>query len=82
VAMGNYDGAEICELVELFILNKLSEKFGKNNIGLYRDDGLMLLSGTGKRLADKAQNLYIAYFTNLVLRSLPKLTTKSSITWT
>ena len=55
VAMGSYDGAEICELVGLFILNKLSEKFGKNNIGLYRDVGLMLLSGSGKGLADKAR---------------------------
>ena len=36
---GSYDGAEICELVGLFILNKLGQKFGKENIGLYRDDG-------------------------------------------
>ena len=59
VAMGSYDGAEICELVGLFILNKLSEKFGKNNIGLYRDDGLMLLSGTGseKDWQTKLENL-------------------------
>ncbi len=28
-----YDGAEICELVGLFILNKLGQKFGKENIG-------------------------------------------------
>jgi hypothetical protein len=53
--MGSYDGAEICELVGLFISNKVSEKFEKNNIGLHRDDGLMLLSGTGKRLAQKAR---------------------------
>ena len=37
--MGSFDGAEICELVGLFILNNLGEKFGKNNMGLYRDDG-------------------------------------------
>ncbi len=36
--MGSYDGAEICELVGLFISNKLGQKFGKENIGLYRDD--------------------------------------------
>ena len=39
VTMSSYDGAEICELVGLFILNKLGQKFGKENIGLYRDDG-------------------------------------------
>ena len=38
VTMGSYDGAEICELVGLFILNHLGKTFGKlENIGLYRD---------------------------------------------
>ena len=41
VTMGSYDGAEICELVGLFILNHLGKSFGKENIGLYRDDGFI-----------------------------------------
>jgi hypothetical protein len=53
--MGSYDGAEVCELVGLFILNSLTEKYWKDYIGLYRDDGLILLKGTSKRLADKAR---------------------------
>ena len=40
VTMGSYDGAEICELVGLHILQVLGEKYGKDKIGLYRDDGL------------------------------------------
>ena len=40
VAMGSYDGAEICELVGLFLLNELSKHFEKSEIGLYRDDGI------------------------------------------
>ena len=40
VPMGCYDGAEICELVGIFILNKLSNITDKNSIGLYRDDSL------------------------------------------
>ena len=40
MAMGSYDGAEVCELVGLYLLNLLTNEFGKNNIGLYRDDGL------------------------------------------
>ncbi len=32
VTMGSYDGAEICELVGLFILNNLGQKFGKENM--------------------------------------------------
>ena len=30
--MGVYDGAEVCELVETILLNKISEKYDKNNI--------------------------------------------------
>ena len=35
VTMGSYDGAEVCELVGLFILNGLGSTYGKENIGLY-----------------------------------------------
>ena len=41
--MGSYDGAEVCELVGLFMLDKLSNIFEKNLVGLYRDDGLAVL---------------------------------------
>ena len=53
--MGSYDGAEICELVGLFILNHLGKKFGKKNIGLYRDDGLAIIKNRSARLADKTR---------------------------
>ena len=36
-------GCFVCELIGLFLLNNLSEKYGKNKVGLYRDDGLALL---------------------------------------
>ena len=38
VGMGSFDGAEICELVGLFLLSELSV-LGLN-LGIYRDDGL------------------------------------------
>jgi len=41
--MESFDGAEICELARLYILNKVSERLRKENIGLYRDDGLGVL---------------------------------------
>ena len=44
--MGSYDGAEVCELVGLFILNDLCNEYGKDNIGLYRDDGLAIFKHT------------------------------------
>ena len=40
VAMGSYDGAEICELVGLYILHLFEKEFGAGCFGLYRDDGL------------------------------------------
>ena len=40
VTMGSYDGAEVCELVGAYILNTLATKHDKEQIGLYRDDGL------------------------------------------
>ena len=38
--MGSYDGAELYELLGLYLLELLPKEFGKQNIGLYRDDGL------------------------------------------
>ena len=55
VAMGSYDGAEICEMVGLYILNKISAIFSKNRVGLNRDDGLALVKGNSTRNADMAR---------------------------
>ncbi len=52
VTMGSYDGAEVCELVGLFILNILAKHLGKSNVGLYRDDGLAIVKGKNGRHAD------------------------------
>ena len=38
--MGSYYRAELCELVDLYLEDLLTKDFGKQNIGLYRDDGL------------------------------------------
>ena len=44
VPQGCYDGAEVCEIVGLYLLDKLTQAktplFEIQNIGLYRDDGL------------------------------------------
>ena len=37
--MGSYDGAGICELEGLYILDILTKESGHNKIGLYRDEG-------------------------------------------
>ena len=40
VTMGSFDGAEICEVVGLYIHSKLEKILPKSNFGLHRGDGL------------------------------------------
>ena len=40
VTMGAYDGAEVCELVGIYLQSLLGEKYNKTDFGLYRDDGM------------------------------------------
>ena len=51
--MGSFDGAETCDLVGLFILNTLSHILGKENVGLYRDDGLACVKNLNGHQSDK-----------------------------
>ena len=39
-----YDGAEICELVGLYLLNRLNTVIDKSGVDLYRDDGLATIN--------------------------------------
>ena len=67
VTMGSFNGAEICELVGLFFLSTLKDRFG-NQIGLYRDDGLAAITTNSGRLADKARKDLIQIFNNFGLK--------------
>ena len=42
VSMSAYYGAEVCELIGIFLLNLLGRQYDTKNIGLYRDDGLSI----------------------------------------
>ena len=53
ITMGSYDGAEICELVGLYILSILGKVYGIQNVGLYWDGGL-----TCTRLMDQHRTKY------------------------
>ena len=58
--MGSFDGAELCELVGLFLLSKLASIIGKSNFGLYRDDGLAILKNTPGPDIDSAGYCWIS----------------------
>ena len=53
VPMGSYDGAEICKLVGSLFLNQLGPEIGKNDIGVYRDDGLGIFRGILKPFIER-----------------------------
>ena len=62
VQMGAYDGAEVCELVGIFILYQLSRIYNKNDIGLYRDDGLAVFRNTSGSQAEKIKKHFQSIF--------------------
>ena len=58
VKMGVHDGAEVCEVVGTFLLDKNSVKYDKNSIGLYLDNGLSVFKNkSGAQLEGIKKNL-------------------------
>ena len=53
VSMRGYDGAEVWELIGIFMLSLLSKHINENHIILYRDDGLAILKNTRGPEAEK-----------------------------
>ncbi len=68
VTMGSFDGAEVCELVGLYILDTLAKKYKKENIGLYRDDGLAIFKNASGRAMDKIRKDIVETFKLLGLK--------------
>ena len=62
--MSSFDGVEIDELVDLFLLFGLASIIGKSNVSLYRKDGLAILENTPgpdmKRIKKKIIKNYLA----------------------
>ena len=44
ITMGSYNGAEISELVELYLLHEVNKNIKNQHLGLYRDNGLAITS--------------------------------------
>ena len=62
IVMGSFDGAEICELDNLFLLNNLMQLVGSNNIGLYRDDSLAILENASGPSSERIKKWIIKFF--------------------
>ncbi|XP_065639655.1 uncharacterized protein LOC136072378 [Hydra vulgaris] len=72
VTMGSYDGAEVCELVGLFILHTISRDYGLKTVGLYRDDGLCCFHGINGPQSERIKK-------NIVRRFMEKFNLKLTI---
>ena len=79
-----YDGAEVREPVGTFLLDKISEKYEKNSIGLYRDDGLSVFknkSGTQlERIKKNFQKTFKDFGLEIVAESNLKIVNYLDVT--
>ena len=62
VPMGSFHGAELCELIGLYMLEKLKGVFDEGNYGIYRDDGLAVVHkctpGQQERLVKNMRSIF------------------------
>ena len=63
--MDSFDGAEIWELVGLYIQSNLQNILPKTNVGLYRDDRLIILRNLNGQQMDKKRKTIIKMFKNI-----------------
>ena len=55
--MVSYDGAEICELVGIYLLSLLANIIDENNSGLYCDDGLISLRNVNGQKMNRVRKM-------------------------
>ena len=68
LTMGSFDGAELCELIGIYIQSLLTdsiELITTENIGLYRDDGLILLRYINRQQTDRLRKRVIKKFQSI-----------------
>ena len=63
--MGSYDGAELCELIGIYIQSLLESTLEKNLMGLYRDNGLIILRNSNSQQTDKIRKKIISIFKSI-----------------
>ena len=74
--MGSYDGAEICELVGIYILSRLWTIIDKKDCDLYKDDGLLVLRNVNVQQMDRVKDIgfFIDIVTNLKIVNFLNIT--------
>ena len=62
VTMGSYNGAEVCELVGLYILDRIRLECPDIKLGLYRDDGLGITNNLSGQDTENLRNKLFQIF--------------------
>ena len=63
VTMGSYDDAETCELIGTYMLSIITANF-KDQVGLYRDDGLAVCKATPREMEKIKQQVSNVFKSN------------------
>ena len=56
VTMSSFDGAEVCELVGLYVPNHIKHLLGSGNVGLFRDDVLAIAHKVNGPKVDRSRH--------------------------
>ena len=59
--MGSFFGTELCDLIDLYALNKLKTMYNSYEIGLYRDDGLAIIKVKNNQELEKIKKKTIFF---------------------
>ena len=65
ITIGSYDGAELCELIGIYIQFLLTKILSKDKSGLYGVNGLFILRKINKQQTDRVQKKIISIFKNI-----------------
>ena len=65
VVMGNCNGAELYELIGIYLQSLLTDILSKDNTGLGRDDGLFILRKINKKQTNRIRKKIISIFKNI-----------------
>ena len=63
--MGGFMGAEICDLIGLYILDQLTNVFPRGQYGLYRDDALSLVNTKSPSALERLSKTLHRVFKNI-----------------
>ena len=62
ITKGAYNGIKVCRLVGIFMLIKIGEKYTKNNVGSYRDDGMAIFKNISGPELERIENNFQSLF--------------------